>query len=195
MGCALILAAAGLAGKNITEAQRAEKLSARSAQELEALILAQADIEEDLSARALIPEVSSEPELGGSMPTVKIYSREYIGILSLPSLELELPVISQWSDENLKAAPCRFYGSVYSDDLVIAGHNFHAHFGRLKTLSPGDRLSFTDVNGAVYDYEVTAIETLDPSQVEEMCSGVSELTLFTCTADGDDRLTIRCSLI
>lgn len=192
LGCTLILAAAGLAMGNFRENRQAEKLSAQAAELLETAIAARLESHEHtgVQTQATAAEESPVPE----MATMKIYSREYIGLLSIPSLELELPVISTWSDELLRAAPCLFHGSVYTGDMVIAGHNFPSHFGRLSTLSPGDRLSFTDVNGSVYTYEVTKRETLGETQVEEMCSWKSGLSLFTCTAGGEERFTLRCSL-
>lgn len=53
---------------------------------------------------------------------------EYIGYLSIPSIGLALPVMKQWSYAGLKIAPGRYSGSLYTDDLVIAGHNYNRHF-------------------------------------------------------------------
>ena len=45
------------------------------------------------------------------MPVQTIGGKDYIGVLTIPSLELELPVISQWDYAALKVAPCRYSGS------------------------------------------------------------------------------------
>ena len=58
------------------------------------------------------------------MPTVEINGQECIGTLEIPSLGLKFPVISEWSDEKLKKAPCRYSGSAYLNNLIIAGHNY-----------------------------------------------------------------------
>ena len=94
------------------------------------------------------------------MPTKEIDGETYIGVVEIPSLELSLPVMSDWSYPQLKKAPCRYVGSVYSHDVVICGHNYDRHFGRLKELVPGDEVRFTDMDGNVFRYSVCAVEQL-----------------------------------
>ena len=115
-------------------------------------------------------------------------------MVEIPSLELSLPVMSDWSYPQLKKAPCRYVGSVYSHDVVICGHNYDRHFGRLKELVPGDEVRFTDMDGNVFRYSVCAVEQLAKTAVEEMQTGDWDLTLFTCTKGGVMRVTVRCAL-
>ena len=129
------------------------------------------------------------------MPMKEIDGETYIGVVEIPSLELSLPVMSDWSYPQLKKAPCRYVGSVYSHDAVICGHNYDRHFGRLKELIPGDEVRFTDMDGNVFSYEVMALETLAPTAVEEMTEGDWDLTLFTCTVGGTTRLAVRCEAL
>lgn len=81
------------------------------------------------------PETTPSSEEGvinrSEMAATEIEGEDYIGILEIPSLEIVLPVMAEWSDSNLKIAPCRYHGSAYSGDLVIAGHNYRTHFGAL----------------------------------------------------------------
>ena len=53
------------------------------------------------------------------MPVVTVDGNDYIGYLSVPSLGLELPIMSDWDYDKLQLAPCRQLGSVYTDDLVL----------------------------------------------------------------------------
>jgi sortase A len=129
------------------------------------------------------------------MPTELIGDYEYIGELTIPALDLQLPIISEWNYKALKIAPCRYTGSVYTDDLIIAAHNYTTHFGRLKELSIGDEVDFTDLNGETYVYKVAEKEILKPTAVEEMESDEWDLTLFTCTIGGKSRVTIRCERV
>lgn len=39
------------------------------------------------------------------MTTVEVEGRDYIGVLSIPAVERELPVMAQWSYAGLKIAP------------------------------------------------------------------------------------------
>lgn len=128
----------------------------------------------------------------GEMPAVSIDGYDYIGYVSIPTLGLRLPVMAEWDYPRLKIAPCRYTGSAEMDDLVIAAHNYSSHFGRIKNLSIGDEVSFTDMNGVVSDYEVAEVDILNPTDVEDMVSGDFDLTLFTCTYGGKSRVTVRC---
>ena len=132
--------------------------------------------------------------LSNVMPVVEIDGRDYIGTLSIPSLELELPILVAWDEEDSMIAPCRFSGSAYDDTMVIAGHNMRAHFSPIKSLTPGAEVLFTDVNGNVFTYVLTDVLTLQPEQVEEMVTGDDwDLTLFTCNYGGSARVTLRCT--
>lgn len=129
------------------------------------------------------------------MPTVEIYGYECIGILSAPTIELELPVLTDWSYAKLKKAPCHYYGSYYEKDFVIAGHNYTSHFGRLSLLKAGDVVVFTDVNGVARYYEVVLLETLPAKATKEMIVSGFDLSLYTCTLGGDSRVTVRCNAV
>lgn len=115
-----------------------------------------------------------------------------IGILEIPALNLELPVISSWSYSSLRLAPCRYSGSAYKGDLVIAAHNYQSHFGGLRTLPEGSEVFFTDAVGNRFSYYVAVTEALTPWSVDDMTSGEWPLTLFTCTLDSQNRVTVRC---
>lgn len=136
-----------------------------------------------------LPETAKEPFV---MPQIEIDGNTYIGVLKLPSLSQELPVMSGWSYPKLKLAPCRYQGSAYEKNLIIMAHNYPAHFGSLKELSVGETVTFTDVDGNIFYYEVAELEILDPFQTEAMEAGEWDLTLFTCTLGGQSRVTVRC---
>ena len=136
-----------------------------------------------------LPDYQRFPEM--EMPVEIIKGREYIGVLEIPSLNLSLPVMSSWSYPDLQISPCRYVGSAYMDNMVIAAHNYQTHFGRLKELNTGDEIIFTDVDGNVFRYVVAYQEQLQKTDVEEMQTGDWDLTLFTCTLSGQSRLTIR----
>ena len=115
----------------------------------------------------------------------------YIGIIKVPSQNLELPIIKEWNYDNLEIAPCRFTGSYKSKDLVIAGHNYKRHFSKLKNLQKGDEIIFVAANGKDYIYRVSLVEVLEPKQVEYLINKEKEnewdLSLFTCTKSGAGR--------
>ena len=125
----------------------------------------------------VIPDYVLNPDM--EMPTEEIDGYEYIGVLSIPALSLELPVMGGWSYPALRVAPCRYLGSAYSGGFVIMAHNYARHFGAIGTLEPGESVSFTDVDGNVFEYAVEETQILQPQAVDEMSSGGWDLTLFT----------------
>ena len=137
-------------------------------------------------------EVTALP-LPDELATIEIDGNKYIGYISIPQLELELPVLENWSSPGLRLAPCRYFGSI-ATGMVIAAHNYDSHFGRINLLRPGDEVYFIDVGGRAYKYEVAEVETLEPTAIVEMVSDEWDLTLFTCTYGGQSRVTVRCVL-
>ena len=139
-------------------------------------------------------EQSEQPLLNDTkMATVEVDGYDCIGILSVPILDLELPVLTDWSYAKLKKAPCHYYGSYYEKDFVIAAHNYKSHFGRLSKLQAGDIVVFTDVSGTVHYYEVVILETLPKNATKEMITSGFDLSLYTCTLGGGSRVTVRCN--
>lgn len=117
----------------------------------------------------------------------------YIGYLSIPALQLDLPVMSEWDYGRLKISPCRYYGSTKTDNLVIAAHNYRFHFGYLGHLKPGETVVFTDMESEKHIYQVTAVEQLMPTDVDKVKDSGDDLILYTCTYGGAKRITVRCS--
>ena len=140
-----------------------------------------------------IPDYLLNPDMDMPEYTLKsLGDVACIGILEIPALDLELPVISSWSYSSLRQAPCRYSGSAYNGDLVIAAHNYQSHFGGLRTLPEGSEVFFTDAVGNRFSYYVAVTEALTPWSVDDMTSGEWPLTLFTCTLDSQNRVTVRC---
>lgn len=180
LGLALLLAAGCLAGFNVWDASRAGKSSARALEALSQMT----PLSDALQVDA--------PEASWPMPVATVGDRDYVGVLEVDVLGLELPVLSSWSYEGLREAPCVYAGSAYASDLVIAAHNYPAHFGNLDELEVGDGVVFRDVDGNEFRYRVALVDALSAGAVAEMTSGDWSLTLFTCTLDGTSRITVRC---
>ncbi len=197
LGLLMIMAALFLIGHNLVNGWMASKSVGGIFEELFQEISAQRpeqmpslDGKEISPSDIEIPDYILNPNM--DMPVCEIDGQEYIGTLQIPSLGLALPVINEWSYSRLQVAPCRYAGSVYLDNMVIAAHNYEAHFGNLKRLNLGDEILFTDMDGNVFEYEVVAVEILKPTAIEEMLDGEYALSLFTCTIGGQYRVTVRC---
>lgn len=146
-----------------------------------------------------LPEEDLFQEYGVSEPqeetVLTVYEYTYIGILTIPSLGIELPVQDEWSYPNLKIAPCRYAGTVADGNLIVAAHNYRSHFGRIGELNSGDEILFTECSGAVHTYEVVQTDLLIGTDVSAMAEGDEnwDLTLFTCTLSGQSRVTVRAA--
>lgn len=194
-GLLLIAAALFLACWNLREAKNAGEAAVEV---VEQLVEATPVVTVPESTATTAPEVvqpevplyEQYPEM--EMPSAEIDGEYYIGVLTIPALGLELPVMDKWSYPRLKVSPCRYVGSAYQGDLVIMAHNYDRHFGRLKDLEQGDGIVFTDMDGNVFRYQVAGTELLQPTDIENMTAGEWPLTLFSCTVGGSARITVRC---
>ena len=184
LGLLLLAAALLLSGYNMLDSHQAGETSR---QVIERMYEATESLAE--TQAPAIPEYLLEEDR--EMPEQTIDDRDYIGVLNIPALELELPVISHWDYPALKVAPCRYSGSLYQNDLIICAHNFASHFGNLKKLRVGDTLLFTDMAKNTFTYKMVARETIQPNDFEAMEAGDWDLTLFTCTVGGQSRVAVR----
>ena len=176
LGAVLILAALLLFLHNRSEDRRA-------GQEAESLL---EDVRSTMAANA-DPEPQEEP--------AEEITYDYAGVIAIPDLSLELPVIDQWNYARLKVAPCRQSGAAADGDLVIAAHNYKSHFGYLDRLEPGASVIFTDMEGTVYRHAVEGIRQLAPEDAEDVSSVFSSeypLVLYTCTPGGKARVAVFC---
>ncbi|MCD7773341.1 MAG: sortase [Ruminococcus sp.] len=132
----------------------------------------------------------------GYVPTIEVDGNEYLGVIYIPSIDTELPVIKDWSNDNLDIAPCRYYGSVAENNLIIAAHNYATYFDKVENLVPGDIVIFVTADGIKYEYEVSTTELISGGNPARMKSDFDswDLTLFTCTWSGRSRVTVRCVL-
>lgn len=179
-GLLLIAAALGLTAYNFWD----EKRAGASAERL---------LGEYRRGQAVVSEYLAEEGEDSDLPAMKIDDDLYIGIIEIPDLDLSLPVMKEWSYAGLKEAPCRYKGSVSENDLIIAGHNYHHHFGGLHNLKTGDEVVFTDVKENRFEYVVTQVQSVAGDDADTMESGKWDLTLFTCTVDSKNRVTVRCA--
>ncbi len=186
LGLALLTGSVGLLTYNRREADRAESASLELLPAVSEAI-AQAALETE-PAPLPIPTEPPAPR----MKEVEVNGHMCVGFVSIPRLELELPVLAACTDENLKISPCLYSGTTMEDDLVLAGHNYRRHFGPIRRLTPGNDVVFVDMEGNTIHYQVAAVDAVAPSAVEEVTSGQFDLALFTCTYGGETRLVVYC---
>ena len=126
-----------------------------------------------------------------TLPVVEIDGYPYCGYISIPAIELEMPIVDNCSTENLKYSLCRYDGDPYHQDMIIAGHNYRSVFRKLRDLESGDEVFFTDMDGEVFRYVLLETEVIDGTDIGQMHEGQWGLTLFTCTYGGKERYAVR----
>lgn len=191
LGLLLLAAAFVLTGYNIFESKRAEMSSENAMTGMEAMLAEKNKTGGDYMEEE-IPVYERFPDM--EMPVAEVDGKLYIGVVEMPEIGLSLPVqAGEWNYSKLKSSPCLYKGSLYKDNMVIAGHNYRSHFSKIKTLGIGSEVIFTDAAGNVFYYEVGWIEVLKPTEVDKMTDAKDwDLTLFTCTYGGRERATVRC---
>lgn len=200
LGAACLLGAIGFAMYNQWEDKNAEESARALLADVQSILRTPQPEPTAPDDTATAPEVTVDlPDESESAPaemaTVKVNGYDCIGILSIPVVDMELPVLTDWSYVKLKKAPCHYYGTYYDKDFVIAAHNYKSQFARLSQLQAGDLVVFTDVNGIDHCYEVVLLETLPPEATLEMITSGFDLSLYTCTPGGASRVTVRCKAI
>lgn len=200
LGVLLILGAAALSWWNQKEDNDVQKAAVQIMPQLVQQIRENTVAETVGPQDAFVPELELQKpvalltEEDKKMTEVEIDGNLYIGYLSIPALNIELPIMSDWSYAQLQIAPCRYHGSIRGEDLVLMAHNYRSHFGYINRLELGDQVIFTDMDGKTTVYTVVGQDILDPSAVEVITAGEYDLTLFTCTYGGASRITVYCDV-
>lgn len=130
-----------------------------------------------------------------NMPVKKVDGIKYIGELKISKLRLDLPIQESWSYRKIKKAPARYDGSIYDKDLILLAHNYRSHFGTLMQLKRGDELQFQDMDGNLFFLQVVKQEVIQAKDKDRLYRGEWDLSLFTCTIGGRERVVIRCKMI
>ena len=121
-----------------------------------------------------------------------------VGIIKIPTINIEYPILDKTSDKAREVAITRFWGNNVNDigNLTMAGHNYldGTMFGKTKKLNIGDKIEMTDLTGKTIEYAIFSKYVIDPNDVECVKSvqgNTREITLLTCTNGRSNRLVIK----
>ena len=125
-----------------------------------------------------------------------------IGVINIPSINVNYPILSTYTDELLKIAPCRFHGPNPNEvgNLCIAGHNYKnsKFFSKVPNLQLGDIIEITDLSGRMLTYTIYDKYIVNPDELEctsQLTNGKKEITLITCTNDNKQRHIIKARVM
>lgn len=129
---------------------------------------------------------------------IKVDGYDVEGIIEIPKINIKYPIVSKTSDEAMKVAITKFWGTNINDigNYTMAGHNYKngTMFGKTKYLEIGDKIKMTDLNLNTVEYEIFKIYTIDPDDVtciESVDPNTREITLITCTNGHKNRLVTK----
>jgi len=125
LGLLLLIGAAGLTLYNMKQEADAGEESEVVMEEL-TQALTQVELKPAVTkpTKEIIIASVTEPE----PEPLEMDGRYYMGLITFPSLQLQLPVQNEWSYDNLKVSPCRMKGTPLTGDLVVLAHNYRTHF-------------------------------------------------------------------
>ena len=110
-----------------------------------------------------------------------------IGIVNIPRLGIEYPILATTSEKTLKVSVTKYWGGNPNEvgNLCITGHNYKnsKFFGKLLNIKQGDIIKITDLSGRTLDYTVYDTYVVDPKDTtctSQLTDGKVEVTLITC---------------
>ena len=135
-----------------------------------------------------------------NVPNVKFHNGyPTIGVISIPKTNVSYPIYLDTSAQALEKAVGVTYPSSpklnQPGNVVIIGHNYRNGklFSNNKNLVTGDIIRVTDLDGKTLSYTIYEIFTTTPTDTAYMTrntDGQIEISLSTCTDDGNNRLVI-----
>lgn len=126
---------------------------------------------------------------------LNISGYDYIGVINIPSLNIKLPIMRETDYDRLAISPCKYYGNITTNDLVLCAHDYVNQFGKISNLKEDDIVIITDVLGNNYVYKVVLTEELNPTDITNMIDSPFDLSLYTCSYGALKRITVRCNRI
>ena len=128
----------------------------------------------------------------------EIEGYKVIGIINIPKINIEYPILEKTNKESLKLSITKFYGEKINQkgNVVLAGHNNlnNTMFGKINQLENGDILELTDSQMVTVKYQVFDKYVIDPNDIDcifPIDENTREVTLITCTNRDKNRLVVK----
>ena len=132
----------------------------------------------------------------------EINGYKVIGIIKIPKINLEYPILETTTVETLSLSITKFWGKEINEigNVTLAGHNnlSGVMFGKIKKLKVGDVIELTDVKNITLKYEIFKTYVIDPNDISCILpeqEGTREITLITCTTGGKNRYIVKARQI
>lgn len=140
---------------------------------------------------------STNENLGSDLG-LSIENSYVIGVLKIPTINVNYPIFSNYNDDLLKISLCRFYGPLPGKvgNLCIAGHNYDndKFFSKISSLNINDEIIICDSSNRSFFYYVSDIyevKSNDLSPIYSNNADSKELTLVTCNNFNNNRIIVK----
>ena len=124
--------------ENVIPAKIEEEKEIEEEKDIEEINTQEVESEEEQKEEA--PAQSTEKVKSYTSSNEKTY--DSIGILNIPSLNIEYPILSTTSEKNLKVSLTKYWGGNPNEvgNLCVSGHNYKnsKFFGKLQNIKNGD---------------------------------------------------------
>ena len=128
----------------------------------------------------------------------QIQGYKVVGIIKIPKIELEYPILEKTNKETLNLSITKFWGNRINEigNVTLAGHNNlnGTMFGKLKKLEEGDIIELTDIQNVKLKYKVFKTYVIDPNDITCILpeqERTREITLITCTNGNKNRFIVK----
>ncbi len=128
----------------------------------------------------------------------EIEGYKVVGIINIPKINIEYPILEKTNKESLKLSITKFYGEKINQigNVVLAGHNNlnNKMFGKIDKLENGDIIELTDSQMVTIKYEVFDKYIIDPNDISciyPVDENSREVTLITCINRDKNRLIVK----
>ena len=128
----------------------------------------------------------------------KIGEYKVIGIINIPKIGIEYPILEKTNKESLDLSITKFWGEKINQkgNVVLAGHNRlnNTMFGKIDKLENGDIIELTDSQMVTVKYQVFDKYVIDPNDIDcifPIEENTREVTLITCTNRDKNRLVVK----
>lgn len=128
----------------------------------------------------------------------QIEGYQVIGIINIPKIGIEYPILEKTDTTSLKLSITKFWGDKVNQigNVVLAGHNYLSDkmFGKINKLENGDIIELTDKQRVTIKYQVFKTYIVDPNDITCILAeneNSREVTLITCTNGNKERLIVK----
>ena len=129
-----------------------------------------------------LSSINTETDSSSSKNNITSDKQNILGTISIPKLNIQYPVFSNFDNELLKISPCRFFGPNFGENgnICIAGHNYD------------NNKFFSNINKVFYYYinKIYEVKSDDLSPIYSYDNSKKQLTLVTCNNRNNNRIIV-----